>query len=182
MNMKKVTWYLMIVLVGMFACKSQTIQPEAVNFEFNGESTGNASFSVSQLTSDKKTKLLINVEPIKLKITTKEQLYDLKSYVSSANLKAQIEEYQEPLKGILPEIPPPLNAKPNPVTKTWKATEGTVLIQLIKGQPQENNQCRNEYIVTVKLSDVKFITTDSEQIFILKSHIFKDYRVGWCPL
>ena len=78
--MKKVIWYLMIVFVGVLACNSQSLQPEMVNFEFNGESTGNASFSVSQLTSDKKAILIISTDPMKLKITTKEQTYDLKNY------------------------------------------------------------------------------------------------------
>jgi U3 small nucleolar ribonucleoprotein component len=181
MNMKKVIWYLMIVLVVMLACKSQTIQPETVNFEFIGESTGNASFNVSQLTSDKKTKLIISTDPIKLKITTKEQVYDLKNYTSSTDLKAQILEYQEPLKGILPEIPFPVGYKPIPVIKTWNATEGTIIIQLIEGQPLENRQCTNPYKVTVKLSNVKFNTNDNKESFTLKTQLFKDFRVGWCP-
>ena len=180
--MKKVIWYFVIVFVGMVACNSQTLQPETVNFEFIGESTGNASFNISQLTSDKKTKLIILANPIKLKITAKEQVYDLKNYLSSTDLKAQILEYQEPLKSILPTIPLPSDYKPVPVTKTWNATEGTITIQLIEGQPQENRECSNPYTVTVKLSNAKFTTNDSKQIFILKTQVFKDFRVGWCPL
>ena len=180
--MKKVIWYLMIVLVGVLACNNQTLQPENLNFEFTGESTGNASFNVSQLTSDKKTKIIVLSDPLKLKITTKEQVYDLKNYVGSADLKAQILEYEMPLKSILPEIPPPLVYKPIPIIRTWDATEGTISIQLIEGQPLENRQCSNPYKVTVKLSNVKFTTNDSKQIFTLKTQVFKDFRVGWCPL
>ncbi len=180
--MKKVIWYLMIVLVGILACKSQTIQPETVNFEFTGESTGVSSFKVLQLTSNKKNELSILADPMKLKITTKEQVYDLKNYIGSADLKAQILEYERPLTSILPEIPFPVDYKPVPVIKTWNATEGTISIQLIEGQPLENRQCSNPYKVTVKLSNVKFTTNDSKQIFTLKTQVFKDFRVGWCPL
>lgn len=180
--MKKVIWYLIIVLVGTLACNNQTLQPENANFEFIGESTGNASFNVSQLTSNKKIMLTISANPIKLKITNKEQVYDLKNYTSSTDLKAQILEYERPLKSILPEIPFPVGYKPIPVTKTWNATEGTISIQLIEGQPQENRECSNPYKVTVKLSNVKFTTNDNKQIFTLKTQVFKDFRVGWCPL
>ncbi|MEA5459215.1 hypothetical protein VB796_09210 [Arcicella sp. LKC2W] len=179
--MKKVIWYLIIVLVGVLACKSQMVQPEVTNFEFVGESTGNASFNVSQLTNDKKTKLIISANPLKLKITTKEQVYDFKNYASSLDLKAQILEYQDPLKGILPEIPPSTNVNSNPIIKTWNVTEGTITVQLIEGQPLENRDCSNPYKITVKLSNVKFTTNDSKEVFMLKTQLFKDFRVGWCP-
>jgi hypothetical protein len=182
MNMKKIIWYFMIVLAGMLACNNKTLQPENVNFEFTGESVGVSSFKVFQLTSNKKTELNISADPIKLKITTKEQVYDLKNYIGSADLKAQILEYQEPLKSILPEIPPSLVYKPIPIVRTWDATEGTITIQLMEGQPKENRECSNPYKVTVKLSNVKFTTNSSKQVFTLKTQEFKDFRVGWCPL
>jgi hypothetical protein len=132
--MKKTIWYFLIVLV--LGCKDKTLSPKQKSFEFTGESTGNASFNVSQLTNDKKTKLIISSNPIKLKITSKEQVYDLKDYTSSMDLKAQILEYQEPLNGILPQIP--LSTKPTVVVKTWNATEGTIAVQLIeKGSPKK---------------------------------------------
>lgn len=179
--MKKAIWYFMIIVSsGVLACKSQTIQSNNVNFEFTGENTGNGSFTVSQLTGDKKTKLLVSGNPLKLKITTHEQVYDLKKYtLGSTELKVQILEYQEPLKSIFTEIPIP--NKPNPVIKTWNATEGKILIQLIEGQSEENRDCTNPYIVTVKLSDVKFTENDSKQTFSLKTQVFNNFRVGWCP-
>lgn len=68
----------------------------------------------------------------------------------------------------------------NSILKTWTATEGLVNIQLIKGQPLANNNCRNLYTVTVKLNNVKFITSDKKESAILKSQSFENMNIGWC--
>jgi hypothetical protein len=124
----------------------------------------------------------ISADPIKLKVSAKEQIYNFKDYVSP-NLSAQINEYQNIIKNLLPEIPLPIIPKnPNPVLKTWNAIDGTISIKLNSGEPKENRQCNNPYNVTLKLTNVKFISSDKKkETFILKNQEVNSLLVGWYP-
>jgi hypothetical protein len=177
--MKNLFYFLIILII--VCCKSPEAQPEITQFDFSDGAIGNASFNALFLSKDKKVVMKISADPIKLKVVAKEQIYNFKDYVSS-DLSIQITQYQNIIKNLLPEIPPPVNPeKPNPVLKTWNVIDGTISIKLDSGQPKENRQCNNPYNVTLKLVNVKFISSDKKESFILKNQNVNNLLVGWCP-
>ncbi len=178
--MKNIFYFLIIITLA--SCKNPEAQPEVAQYDFSEGAIGNASFNALFLSKDKKVVMKISADPIKLKVSVKEQIYNFKDFVSP-NLFAQINEYQNVIKSLLPEIPPPVTPeRPNPVLKTWNAIDGIISIKLDSGQPKENRECNNPYNVTLKLTNVKFISSDKKEIFILKNQEVKGLLVGWCPL
>ncbi len=168
-----------MILAIMIACQgNQSITPTTTTFDFSGEISSSGSFSIRQKSKDEKVELSIQGDPIALGITKTFKQFD------ASKLTIKITEYQNILPKYSEEFSLLLmgndRSKTNSILKTWTATEGSVNIQLINGQPIANNNCRNPYTITLKLDNVKFVTSDKKESIILKSQSFENRFVGWC--
>ena len=171
--------FLATILAVLISCNgNQSITPNSSTFDFSGEMTSSSSFSIRQKSKDEKVELSIQGDPIVLGISKTSKQFD------ASKLTIKITEY----KNVLPQYSAEFNLilmgkgreKTNSIVKTWTATSGVVDIQLIKGQPIANNNCRNLYTITVKLNNIKFVTSDKKESIILKSQSFENMIVGWC--